>query len=123
MELKTRSAANDFVSILELSGRFDTNEEAPVREWLNKTAVSSQAQVVVNLSKVDFIDSTGLATLVQGMKHCRQHGGDLYLSGLQQPIQIIFQLTRLDKVFQIFSDETQAIQAFVGQMKMEQQPQ
>lgn len=122
MELKTRSAADGFVSILELSGRFDTNEEASVREWLSKVGVSPQAQVVVNLSKVDFIDSTGLATLVQGMKHCRQQGGDVYLTGLQQPIQIIFQLTRMDKVFQIFGDEGQAIQAFIGQTKMEQWP-
>ncbi len=67
----------------------------------------------MNLAGVQFVDSTALATLVQGMKRCRQLKGDLRLCGLQQPVRMIFELTRLDKAFEIFSGEDEAIQAFV----------
>ncbi len=116
MELKTRSSDN--VTVLELAGRFDAYEVLPVHDWLEKAAdatkaiASAPAQVVVNLAGVNFIDSTGLSTLVQGMKHCRQQGGDLYLCNLQQPVRIIFELTRLDKAFSIFADEDEAVRAF-----------
>lgn len=112
MELKSRSVANGTISILELKGRFDAYEESLVREWLNKVATSPHAQVIVNLAQVDFIDSTGLAILVYGMKFCRRQGGNLYLSSLQQPVRTIFQLTRLDKAFHIFYNENEAIKAF-----------
>ena len=76
--------------------------------------VEAMRQVVVNLAGVNFIDSTGLATLVQGMKHCRQEKGDLRLCGLQQPVRIIFELTRLDKAFEILTDEESAVNSFAS---------
>lgn len=110
MELKSHFSGQ--IAVLELGGRFDTYETAAVAEWLQNTAAAIPAQIVVNMSEVKFIDSTGLATLVQGMKHCRQHGGDLYLCALQQPVQVIFKLTRLDKAFKIFGSEAEALSAF-----------
>jgi anti-sigma B factor antagonist len=116
MDLKSRSDTNGSVRVLELKGRFDAYEAPPVKEWLNEAATSANpTQVVVNLAQVDFIDSTGLATLVQGMKHCRQQRGDLHLCALQQPIRIIFELTRLDKAFQIFTEEDEAVKAFANE--------
>ena len=58
-----------------------------------------------------FVDSSALALLVKGMKHCRQGGGDLALCSLQQPVKVIFELTRLDKAFGIYSTQDEAIQA------------
>lgn len=112
MELKSRKTGDGAISILELSGRFDAFEVLAVKSWLDERTTRPPAQVIVNLSGVEFIDSTGLATFVQGMKHCRQHDGDLYLCGLQQGVRIIFELTRLDKAFEIFSAEDDAIKAF-----------
>ena len=114
MNFESRSAANGDVSVLELAGRFDAYEVSAVKEWLNKVTNSSPAWVVVNLSTVNFIDSSGLAALVQGMKRCRQQDGDLYLCGLQQPVRIIFELTRLDRAFEIFAEENEAVAAFMN---------
>ena len=58
------------------------------------------------------LNSTGLSTLVQGTKQSRMQDGDLYICGLQQPVRIIFELTRLDKFFEIFPAEEDAIAAF-----------
>ena len=53
-----------------------------------------------------------LSALVEGMKRSRQLEGDLRLCNLQQPVRMIFELTRLDRAFEIFSSEEEAIQAF-----------
>ena len=98
------------IAIIELSGRFDAHAAPLLKAWQDKA--NMPAQVIVDLSGVTFIDSTALATLVSGMKRCRQHGGDLYLCGLQQPVRIIFELTKLDRAFGIFPSETEAITAF-----------
>ena len=97
------------VDILELSGRFDAYEVPAVANWFNNHPQTSY--VIVNLSGVGFIDSSGLATLVKGLKICRQNNGDLYLSNLSQAVFIIFELTRLDKAFKIFDDEAAALEA------------
>lgn len=100
------------VSIIALQGRFDAHMAPPVAAWLEAAAASAPARVLVNLSGVNFVDSTALATMVQGMKRCRQMGGDLHLCGLQQPLRIIFELTRLDRAFGMFVSEEEAISAF-----------
>ncbi|MFM8321491.1 MAG: STAS domain-containing protein [Chloroflexota bacterium] len=100
--------------ILELKGRFDAFEVAPVAGWIKEQLAAGKAHLVISLAGVNFIDSTALATLVQGLKHCREFGGDLHLCGMQQPVQIIFELTRLDKAFAIFNTEEEALIPFLG---------
>lgn len=112
MELKSHTVENNKITVLELQGRFDAYEAPLVKQWLDETINATSAQIIVNLSGVNFIDSTALSTLVQGMKHCREKDGDLHLCQLQQPVQIIFELTRLDKAFAIFSDQAEAVAAF-----------
>lgn len=109
MNMETRFSAN--IAILELSGRFDKSTATPIVEWLEKTTNKDQAHVVVNLSGVNFVDSTALAALVRGLKYCQERGGALYLCGLQRQVYMIFELTRLSKAFTIFVDEDHAIRA------------
>ena len=107
MELRTRTVGVSVV--LDLSGRFDAHTAPVVVSTLEKVAAAAPAQAVVNLAGVNFMDSTALATLVQGMKRCRQAGGDLRLCNLQQTVRIIFELTRLDKAFEIYTSEAEAL--------------
>ncbi|MEM7330704.1 MAG: STAS domain-containing protein [Chloroflexota bacterium] len=102
---------NGDVSVLILSGRFDAYAVSEIRAWLSEK--EEESKVVVHLGNVNFVDSTALSTLVQGMKWTRQRGGDLHLANLQQPVHIIFELTRLDKAFKIFADVDEAIGAFI----------
>ncbi len=110
MDLTIRSEGN--VTILEISGRFDNRTAPAVAEELEKVTRTEPARLVVNMTNVSFVDSTALATLVQGLKRCRQRRGELYLCGLQNQVYMIFELTRLDKAFTIFPDEANALQAF-----------
>jgi anti-sigma B factor antagonist len=108
MEITHRKSNN--IEILELSGRFDAYEVPAVVKWFDDHTETKYA--VINLSGVGFIDSSGLATLVKALKRCRQNDGDLYISNMQQAVRIIFELTRLDKAFQIFDNEEDAVQSF-----------
>ncbi len=100
------------IKILEISGSFDIYTAEPIRSWLEQTVSGSPANVVVDLTGVNFIDSTALAILVQGIKRARERNGDIRLCGLQQPVRMVLELTRLDKVFEIFSDQEQAVLGF-----------
>lgn len=100
------------VEILELSGRFDAYEVPAVVKWFDEHP--QVKNVVVHLGGVGFIDSSGLSTLVKGLKRCRQNGGEMSLSNLQQAVLIIFELTRLDKAFNIYGDEDAAVQSLLN---------
>ena len=110
MAFNTRSSGD--AAVAELDGRFDAHIAPQVSAWIEQTAARAPARLLVNLSGVTFVDSTALATLVQGMKRARQHGGDLHLCCLQQPVRIIFELTRLDRAFDIYPSEDEAVTAF-----------
>jgi len=107
MNLVTRSTGN--IQILELSGRFDAHVVPQVEAWQDHT---QSPYTVINLSGVTFIDSSALAALVRGMKHCRQRSGDLRLCSLQQPVRIIFELTRMNRAFRLCETEEQAVRSF-----------
>jgi anti-sigma B factor antagonist len=102
----------DSVTILKLDGRFDAYEAPQISAWVDNQITPGQCQIIADLSAVSFIDSTALATLVKGMKRCRQHGGDLYICGMVKTVRIIFELTRLDKAFRIFETRSEAVNAF-----------
>lgn len=100
------------VTVIRLADRFDAYTAPAVKEKLLALQEAGQVNVLVDLSAVDFVDSTGLATLVAGLKHCRRAGGELMLLGLQPRVRVIFGLTRLDHAFRIFDDEVEALRGF-----------
>ena len=115
MKITSRFAGSAVV--LDLSGRFDMLCAPAVAQALERASTGVPAQVVLNLADVSFIDSTALATMVQGLKRCRQRQGDLYLCGVQPNVYMVFELTRLNQAFPMFVDARQAVQAFPNQVQ------
>ena len=112
MELLTVNVKlNDEVAVVRPKGRLDAFQAPMLAEAMAEHERAHLHHIIINLEDVDFMDSIALSTLVQGLKHALQAGGDLYLCCVQQPVQIIFELTRLDKVFQIFDTEANAVNA------------
>jgi anti-sigma B factor antagonist len=112
--MNLRSHLSGTTAVLELSGRFDSYVAPRAAEWLEKATLTAPAHIVVDLSDVNFVDSTALATLVQGLNRARKRNGELYLCGLQKQVYMIFELTRLNKAFHIFVDEDHALQAIAS---------
>jgi anti-sigma B factor antagonist len=109
MEMLKTSSGN--IAVLQLKGRFDAHEVVPVGAWLQEQVDAGRVQIIINLEAVNFIDSTALSSLVRGLKHCREKGGELRLCCLQQPVRVIFELTRLDKAFTIHATQPEAVDA------------
>lgn len=107
MEIKSRTPES--IVVLELKGRFDAFAVPDVKQWFDSQPKTNK--IVVNMEGVHFIDSSGLSSLVKGLKQSRLNGGDLVLCGMQQAVKIIFELTRLDKAFDIYEDEKAAVAA------------
>ena len=106
----TNEQINDTI-VLKLNGRFDAYAAPAVEKFMQKAQHDSRSHnTIINLSQVNFVDSTALATLVIGMKRCRQHQDELVLCNMQQTVRIIFELTRLDSVFTICATQDNALE-------------
>jgi anti-sigma B factor antagonist len=66
-------------------------------------------RVALNLSRVDYIDSSGVASLVEGLKACRELGSRLILFGVNESAREVLKISRLLKLFEIYDNESQAI--------------
>jgi anti-sigma B factor antagonist len=110
MNCQSRSINN--VTLLAISGRVDISNAPTLKQKLMQVSSQQPTNVVVNLENVSFMDSSGLAALVQGMRRCREYGGDLLLCSPQKPVRMVFELTRLDKALLIFENESDAIAKF-----------
>jgi len=84
--------------VLKLSGEIDMATGPQLRQKIVQRVQDGQANLIVDLSEVDFIDSTGLGVLIGGLKRTRSHGGDLRCVGLTEPLKEMFKLTGLDTV-------------------------
>lgn len=110
--LEVKQYSYNDVHVLELAGRIDSHSASTLRDELAKSMNLRPANIVVGLKDVSFIDSSGLAILVQGLRTCRERGGNLCLSNPQHPVRMIFELTRLDRAIDIFPNDNEAIASF-----------
>ena len=87
--------------LVRLSGRLDAVASPDVLACLKDAVAEGRSRIVVDLSEVSFIDSTGLGTLVSGLKTARKAGGDLRLVAPTPQARRLLRLTTLDRVFVI----------------------
>lgn len=108
MDVKTRDEANALV--IEITGDIDLYSSPQVREALLDAVKGKRSPVVVNLEAVTYIDSSGVATLVEGLQLTRGYDGSFRLAGLSARVREVFELARLEKVFAIYGDVPAAVQ-------------
>ena len=114
MDLKLGHHARDGIEVIDVRGEIDMYTAPRLRELLIDLVSKGSYQLVVNLDKVGFLDSTGLGVLVGGLKRVRAHDGSLDLVCTQQRILKIFRITGLTEVFGIYETVDQAIAARRG---------
>ena len=96
---------------MPLEGEIDLHVSPEVAESLRTITAKKPKQVVVDLARVSYIDSSGLAALIEGMQNVQEYGGKFALASLQEPVRTIFEIARLDQVFRIFPDVSAALTA------------
>ena len=94
--------------ITVLANRIDAAMAFRFKEVLRQLTLSSPARVIVDLSEVVFIDSSGLGAIVAAMKQLRE-GQRLELAGLTPTVSKVFRLTRMDTVFSLFDTLEEAV--------------
>jgi anti-anti-sigma factor len=94
----------DRPNVLPLDGEIDLNVLPNVTTALNEMIAKKPQKLVVDFSRVTYIDSAGVAALIQAMQKVEAYGGKFALARLQETVRPIFEISRLDRVFQIFPD-------------------
>ena len=100
------------VSIMKLKGRLDLASGAGLKDEVKALMDKEMNLIHLNLSEVDFINSSGLGVLVSIMKEVRVQKGRLTLSDLASYVQEIFEITQLSHIFEIFPTEEEAINSY-----------
>ena len=96
-------------NVLPLEGEIDLHVSPRVAASLQAMPKEKPKQIVVDLAQVSYIDSSGLAVLIEAMQNVGSYGGKFALSGLQEGVRPIFEIARLDQVFRIFPDTASAL--------------
>jgi len=90
------------------STEIDLHRSPQLKQEISAIIDRRPACILVDLSRVSYMDSSGLAVLVEALQRLAGNGGKLGLFGLGQSVRHIFEIARLDQVFQIFPDESAA---------------
>jgi anti-sigma B factor antagonist len=111
MEIQQRE--REGIAILDLKGRLTVGQPATaLRSAITKLAASGSNKIILNLDDVDYIDSTGLGSLVICYTGLQKGGGGLKLLNLNRRNLELLVLTKLSTVFELFNDEQDAVNSF-----------
>jgi anti-sigma B factor antagonist len=113
MELSLSTRTVDDHTVLEVGGEVDVYTAPRLRERLVELVEAGARSVIVDLSRVEFLDSTGLGVLVGALKRLRAAGGTLALVCGHERLLKIFRITALDRVFALY-DSVEAATAATG---------
>jgi anti-sigma B factor antagonist len=103
----------DGVSVVSYDGRIVLGpESSALRERVKSLLVEDRKKIVLNMSNVTYIDSSGLGMLVALHVSARGQGAEMHLSNLGEKFHDVLQLTRLLTVFSVYDTEADAIRAF-----------
>jgi anti-sigma B factor antagonist len=114
VDLKLGHYSKDGIEVIDVEGEIDIYTAPRLRDLLIDLVSQGSYQLIVNLDKVGFLDSSGLGVLVGGLKRVRAHDGSLDLVCTRERILKIFKITGLTKVFGIHETVDQAIAATKG---------
>ncbi|HMY70156.1 MAG TPA: STAS domain-containing protein [Leptospiraceae bacterium] len=103
MELKLNSIGK--IKIIEIHGKFDIENTEEFETLFQKQLDSSPAMLAIDMNKLDYIDSSGIGTLIKSLNAIKNKKGELVLVGLKPMILNVFKLAKLDMFFQIMNND------------------
>ena|SRR6476469_1488472 len=90
------------VKVIQPAGILDGTQVNHLRQEINQAVTANTDIVLIDLENVTFMDSSGLGALVIALKTVRTAGGKLFLCAINDQVKMLFQLTSMDRVFEIF---------------------
>lgn len=107
MQVTTKK--RDEGAVITVIGDIDLYTSPDLRKAITKLAKKKTSPLVVDLKQVDYMDSSGVATLVEGLQLTARYDGSFRVASLNEGVREVFELARLDKVFDIYDDLDQAL--------------
>ena len=102
---------NDVVVCLP-EGEININNSPQLRKAFDDIIKRNEKKILVDFSKISYIDSSGLATLIEMHQRLKKIGGKLRFSGMDQKVKNVFEITKLHKLFEIFDTQETALRDF-----------
>jgi anti-sigma B factor antagonist len=109
LRVETRSPSEG-VAVIALSGEADVYTSPRIKQEIVDLLNNGTTKLVVDLTSVEYLDSTGLGVLIGGLKRARERDGDLKLICDNLRILRIFEITGLTKIFDIYRSEAEALE-------------
>ncbi|HWT44675.1 MAG TPA: STAS domain-containing protein [Microbacterium sp.] len=92
------TAIRDHYAVIDIVGRLTATGAPQLRNAVNELIDAGSNRIVIDMSRTEFVDSTGLGALVGGLKSARVAGGDLRVAAVQDSVRTVLRLTNLDRV-------------------------
>ena len=92
------------ITIISLDGRFDALMAKEFKNCISTLIEKRQIMIAIDMANIDFIDSSGLGSLVGGLKGVSKEKGEIRIAGLSPEVRTIFELTRLHRIFDIYEN-------------------
>ncbi|MGI8960217.1 MAG: STAS domain-containing protein [Bryobacteraceae bacterium] len=113
MSIKLTSRQVGDVTVIDAAGRITLGEGASAfRDMIRDLAAKGNKKILLNLSEVSYIDSSGIGEMVSGYTTVTNNGGQLKLVGLSKRVKDLLQITKLYTVFEAYDDEAEAVRSF-----------
>ncbi|MDD2689088.1 MAG: STAS domain-containing protein [Candidatus Omnitrophica bacterium] len=110
MKIREEKLNDAVICILE--GEININNSPDLRKAFDGLIKRNEKKLVVDFSGVSYIDSSGLATLIEMFQRLKKIGGALRFSNMEQKVKNIFEVTKLHKLFEIFDNREAALKDF-----------
>jgi len=112
MDINTRSSGE--VVVLAIAGEIDLYNAPEIKDIINKLIVAKKYNVIINLGKGSYIDSSGIGALISSLSNLKKYQSGLKIINVFASVRKVFELTKLTSFFEIFESEEDAINSFAS---------
>ncbi|MDY6934054.1 MAG: STAS domain-containing protein [Spirochaetota bacterium] len=107
----TKTTKGDIV-ILNIFGEIDLYNAPEIKDIINKLIQEQKYNVIIDLAKVSYIDSSGIGALISSLSNLKKYQGGLKIINVYASVRKVFELTKLTSFFEIYDSEEEAINSF-----------
>ena len=100
------------VVIMDINGEIDLYNAPDIKESIKAQIESGKTNIIINLDKVSYIDSSGIGVLISSLSNLKKAGGSLKIINVYASVRKVFELTKLTSFFDIYDGETEALSSY-----------
>ncbi|HMV35914.1 MAG TPA: STAS domain-containing protein [Turneriella sp.] len=110
MEISQRE--KDAITILDIQGEIDLYNAPEIKDIIQKLIEAQKYNVIINLEKISYIDSSGIGALISSLSNLKKYQGGLKIINVYASVKKVFELTKLTSFFEIYESEAEALAKF-----------